>query len=125
MVDYDPQLLLEHKPEDKNVSEVHFIEVPCGSLVANRPVNGRRDGQSFKMYWKSRRNANKALKKRLREGPNSTMTLEIKTMDVVSEREKYMRENDGRLPQVEAKRQGKPYVKRDKKSKGLKLAGGR
>lgn len=101
MYDYDPQLLIEYKPVE-NVSEKHsLVQIPASSLIANRPPHKRPDTMPYKMYWKARRNAKLALKAREQYGQFATVWLDPVTMDVVSNREKYMRDNDGRLPLID------------------------
>ena len=122
MYDYDPQLLLP-APEE-NVSEKHLVMIPTGALIANRPLK-RRGSQSFKAYWKARRNANIALKVRLRQGPLSAVQLDPETMDVVTQREQIVRDKHRSMAPVEVKKKVDKGPWKRKTRKGLKLAGGR
>lgn len=119
MVEYNPQLLLE-APEE-NVSEIQMFEVPCDALISNRPSK-RKEGQSFKMYWKTRRNANLALKKRLREGKDATLAVDLQTMDVVTLREQIVRDRES-LANIILEPKKSTFKKKTRK--GLKLAQGR
>lgn len=125
MVNYNPQLLLEAPKE--NVSEIQkqrYMEIPAQAVLANRPPAKRPEGMSFIRYWKNRRNANLAKKARERDGVYAYVDIDMNTMDVVTPREKYMRENNGRLPQLETRKKVKKPWRR-KTRKGLKLAQGR
>ena len=61
-----------------------FIQIPVGSLIANHKAK-RPEGMTFVDYWKRRRNASLALKARLRYGKKTLLTLDTKTMSVVTD----------------------------------------
>jgi hypothetical protein len=58
-----------------------YRQILCDVFIANHNVE-RKETQDYVMWWKARRNANLALKKRLKGGPGSSLTLDTKTMSV-------------------------------------------
>ena len=75
---------MEKETNSSLKEQSEFIQVPCGALIANGGAV-RKDGQTYLMFWKSRRNANLALKARIKYGPNYQLTLNTKTMSVYTD----------------------------------------
>jgi len=112
---------------EENVSEKHserkLVDIPVMALVHNRPPHKRPEAMSFKNYWKARRNARLALKKREQEGIYAFIAVDPKTMDVVTQREQILSDKMFTNSLVSVKREKKPWVKKTRR--GLKLAQGR
>ena len=119
---------IEYKPEE-NVTEIHsspgpevpdYYNVPVGAIITRYEMV--RNGEvSFVEFWKARRNYNIALKQRLKNGPNSTVMLNLSTMSVVTERERFIREAESLAP-IEQVRVRKTRKKRLGKQRGLRYA---
>lgn len=93
-----------------------YQQVPADAIIANfkqvRPEN-----MSFIIWWKTRRNYNLAVKSRLRYGSNAVLTMNLKTMSVVTDNE-IMRKFYSPLERVVHS----PRTKDKRKSKGLRYA---
>jgi hypothetical protein len=91
--------------------EPEYYTVPAHSVIANGSAK-RPEGMEFPRWWKTRRNANLALKARLKHGPNAMVMINLKTMSVVTMREKFIRENESLAPLETVPEVNKPKRKR-------------
>ena len=107
---------------DSGNKEESYKSVPCDAVIANGSMK-RKDGQPFVMYWKNRRNARLATAVRLRHGPSATVTMNTKTMSVVTDTEmlrKYYSPLDRNVSQ-RTKRRAKRIPKAMRYAKNIQI----